>query len=170
MVGSGFRREPGGRAKGKRIDREPGACEGASPVGDQVEHDPEIDTFALRGVGAQAGFGEAEEGVRGSEPVFFQVHEGAGELDQALVKLGQRTSAFPEPEVLQDVVGLVIVAPVEAGEPSGVTRVEPLGVLDPEVGDAFGLRHGREGGRGGERCQDGSGGIAEVGFVPTLCR
>jgi hypothetical protein len=38
------------------------------------------------------------------------------------------------------------------------------------VGDAFGLRHGREGGRGGERCQDGSGGIAEVGFVPTLCR
>ena len=46
----------GRQTKGQRVDRELRGRESVPPIGDQGEHGPEIEPFAVRGISAEAGF------------------------------------------------------------------------------------------------------------------
>ena len=70
--------------------------------------------------GAEAG---GVFGVAGVEVVLLQVDVGAGDLDEGFVEKGVAVVAA-EPEVFEDIVGLVVLGGVEAGEVAGVVRIE----------------------------------------------
>ena len=80
-----------------------------------------------------------------------EVHEGACVLDEALVE-GVFGASDPEPEVLEDVVGFIIIAGVETSEIAEVVRIQVLeripGTLlrvvegRHELGDALIFFHG----------------------------
>ena len=72
------------------------------------------------GVEAAAVFGMVRPQV-----LLPEVYEGSGVLDEALVE-GVFGSPDPKPEVLQDVMGFVIVAGVEACEIAEVVRIQVL--------------------------------------------
>lgn len=141
------------------VEGELGGGEGGSPLGNQRGDLGQVQPFEVWVVGGEAGLGEAEEGVGGTEAVLLQVDEGSGQLDQALVEFGDGLAALLQPEVFENVVRLVEVAPVEAGEPAGVAGVEAVGVVDAQVGDAFGFGHGAGSGVGVAmpRREDGTG-------------
>lgn len=61
--------------------------------------------------------------------VLPQVDKGASELDQALVKSTVRVAAR-KPEVFQHVVGLVIIAGVEAHKKARITRIHTTSGID----------------------------------------
>ena len=79
------------------------------------------------------------------EVVLLQVDEGSGDLDEAFVKERVGVAAL-EPEVFEDIVGLVVLAGIEAGEVARVVRVEggrgAGGEATDEGGDAVAFFHG----------------------------
>lgn len=113
------------------------------PGGDEGERFPQIQLEKPRGVRGQVRLGQSKEGIRRSEAALLEVHEGASQLDQPLVEAGPGLPAFAQPEVFEDIVGLVVFAAVEAGEPAGVTGVEASGVGHEEMGDAIRFGHPR---------------------------
>ena len=98
------------------------------------------------GGGAEAG---GVFGVAGVEVVLLQVDEGAGDLDEAFVEEGVAVVAA-EPEVFEDIVGLVVLGGVEAGEVARVVRIERgcgrSGEGADEGGDAVAFFHRAAGG------------------------
>lgn len=77
-------------------------------------------------------FGESEKCVSRFQAVLLEMNEGAGELNQAFVKITVRTFAIGKPEFLEDVVGVVIELLVEEQEVAEIVRVEffPAAALD----------------------------------------
>src|SRR5688572_4027611 len=55
--------------------------------------------------------------------LFFQMHKRTGQLNEALVKAMVRALRL-QPQMLENIVRLVIVPTVKAREPASVTRVE----------------------------------------------
>jgi len=105
----------------------------------------DIEVEVARGVGREVLRAEVEEADGGTqaaavlwvervEVLLLQVDEGAGDLDEAFVKKGVFVPAL-EPEVFEDVVGLVILAGVEAGEKAGVVGIEGGRGAGAELGD-----------------------------------
>ena len=96
--------------------------------------------------GAEAG---GVFGVVRVEVVLLQVDEGSGDLDEAFVEKRVGVAAL-EPEVFEDIVGLVVLGGVEAGEVAGVMRIERgdrAGVdATDEGGDAVAFFHRAAGG------------------------
>lgn len=76
------------------------------------------------------------------EVLLLQMDERAGDLDQPFVEQGVAVAAA-EPELLEDVVGLVVAARVEAREVARVVRIERRfgGRRADEGGDAFAFFH-----------------------------
>jgi hypothetical protein len=80
--------------------------------------------------------------------LFFQMDKGAGDLDEAFKKKVVFVPAF-QPEVLEDIVRFVVVAPVETLEIPGIAGMENAAArglkgLD-KVCDTIVLRHGING-------------------------
>ena len=88
----------------------------------------------------QIGSGELEQCRRRTQMVPLQMHERAGQLDQAFVKRAVRAMPVMNPQMFQHLVGLVKKLPVEAMEKSEVMRIEfsVIETLDHR-GDAFAL-------------------------------
>jgi hypothetical protein len=115
----------------------------------------DIQVQVARGEGGEVFRAELEEadggaetaavfGVERVEVLLLQVDEGAGDLDEAFVK--ERVSiAALEPEMFEDIVRLVVLARIEAGEEAGVVRIErqrgARGELADEGGDAVVFFH-----------------------------
>jgi hypothetical protein len=59
--------------------------------------------------------------------LFFQMHKGAGDLDEAFEVEVVFVPAF-QPEVFQDIMGLVVVTPVEALEVARIARMQAAAV------------------------------------------
>ena len=89
-------------------------------------HGGEIQFFMPVGILLQIRLGQPEQRGGGAQPVFLQVHKRAGELDQALVKVADRSPAVGEPQILQYLVRLEKKLAVEAGEIAKVARVHVL--------------------------------------------
>ena len=66
--------------------------------------------------------------------LFFQMHKGAGDLDEAFKVEVVFVPAF-QPEVLQYIMRLVVIALVEAFEIPSIARMEPCGVRGLECFD-----------------------------------
>jgi len=92
-----------------------------------------VEVVMAERVAAQVGQGEVEEVRGGAEPFLLQVDVGPGELDQPLVEIAVGLALAAEPELLEDVVGLVVELPVEAVEIARVVGAVPL------VAPMFGL-------------------------------
>jgi hypothetical protein len=79
--------------------------------------------------------------------LLLQVNECAGELDEALI-VGVIGIPCLEPEMLKDIVSLVIPLVIETGEIPGIARVEAVGPgscgggeVSEKVGDFIGFFH-----------------------------
>lgn len=129
----------------------------------QVERAEGLDV--LHGEGEEADGGMESAAVlrmMRAEVLLLQVDEGAGHLDEAFVELGVRILAA-EPEMLEDVVGLIVLGGIEAGEIAEVFGREVSGGAgEPghEGGDALTFFHRA----------DGSGVTILPGFVPDKKR
>ena len=66
--------------------------------------------------------------------MFLQMHEGAGKLDEALEKRAVGAAGL-KPEVLEAIMGFVVLLRVEAGEVSLIARVEREVGIATEAGD-----------------------------------
>ena len=97
-------------AGGGDVEAEVARCEGCEVFVREAEE---------AGGGAES---RAVLGVRGVFVLFAEVDECACELDESFEK-GVVFAGCAEPEVFEHVVGFVVVAGVEAGEPAGVARV-----------------------------------------------
>jgi hypothetical protein len=77
--------------------------------------------------------------------LFFEMHECTGDLNQALVEMLVPIRAF-QPEMFEDIVGLVVVAGIEALEIACIARVEAALACGAECFDKCGnpvvLAHG----------------------------
>ncbi len=118
----------------------------------------DIEAKVLRGVGREVLRAEAEEAhgwaeaasvlrVERVEVLFLQMDEGAGDLDQSFVEERVFVAAA-EPEVFEDIVRLVVLAGIEAGEVARVVRIgggSGAGWTD-EGGDAVAFFHRAAGG------------------------
>lgn len=104
----------------------------------------DVEVMMAGGKGGEVFCREAEEAGGGAEAggvfrvggvfgVFAEVDVGSGELDEGFVKEGVGAGGL-EPEVLEHVVGFVVVAGVEAGEPAEVARVGGAVGIGIEVG------------------------------------
>ena len=107
-----------------------------TPIRDQREHGSEVEPGMGGGIAPEIGVREVEQRDRWTQPLLLQMHERAGELDQALVEGVVGTAlALREPELLEHVMGLEEQLLVEAGEIPEVTGVEPAAL---EAGDELG--------------------------------
>lgn len=83
--------------------------------------------------------------MHGPGVLFFQMHERAGDLDEAFEKTVVVILAS-QPEVLQNIMGFVVIATVEAFEKTGVTGVNlrrvRFGERCDKCLDAVVFRHG----------------------------
>jgi hypothetical protein len=106
-------------------------CQGA-PVGAYFHDAFEVQREVALRVGAQACGREREKppgrgespgmgGVPGKEAVLLEVYEGSGKLNQALIKAPVGVVAL-QPQVFQNIMGLVIFSAVETREKSSVLR------------------------------------------------
>ncbi len=97
----------------------------------------DVEAVVVGGEGGEIFRREAEEAGSGAEAggvfwvvgvfgLFAEVDVGAGELDEAFVE-GVVVAGGLEPEVFEHVVGFVVLACVEAGEPAEVARVASFG-------------------------------------------
>ncbi len=96
------------------------------PILDQGEDVVDPQVLMKGGVLLEVGVGEFEKSEGGSEAVLFQMHEGAGELYQAFIKIPVGGVPLREPHFLEDIVGFKIKAAIEALEVSEVMRVQRL--------------------------------------------
>ena len=84
-------------------------------------------------------------GVRRVKVLLLQMDEGSGDLDEAFVEKGVGVAAA-EPEVFEDIVGLIVLGGIEAGEVARVVRVEGGRGAGAEAadegGDAVAFFHG----------------------------
>jgi hypothetical protein len=96
--------------------------------------------------------------VVGMEKLLLEVHEGASNLDEALK---EKVILIPgaQPEVLENVVRLVVLLGVKTGKIALVARIERQGGIRAEL-----LDEGRDTGIFFHR----AGGAAEL-FCPALC-
>ena len=128
-------------------------CQGGAQVPDALDIQVEMEGA----VGGQVAGRELEEtdggpgaaailGVVGPLELLLKVDKGAGELDEPLVK-GVVAVAGLEPEVLEDVVGLIVTLAVEAGKVALVARIEAArvrlvgGKAAQHAFDFFGFLH-----------------------------
>ena len=86
----------------------------------------------------EVGPGQLEQRRSRPRPVLLQMHKGAGQLDETLVKGAVGTVFVLEPDVFEDFVGLVKSLAVEQLEIAAVMRIQlPAGELPGHGGDAF---------------------------------
>ena len=120
----------------------------------------DIEVQMARGEGREVLRAEEEEAHGGAEAasvlrvervvvLLLQMDEGSGDLDETFVKERVRVVAL-EPEVFEDIVRLVILGRIEAGEVGRVVRIERqqgagAGRAD-EGGDAVAFFHRTAGG------------------------
>ena len=87
-------------------------------------------------------------GMVGAEKLLLQMDKRAGDLDQALEKTMILVMAL-EPQVLEDVVGFIILPFIEAAKVALVTWMQRRTGFSPELlhkgANAFGFFHRREG-------------------------
>jgi len=72
--------------------------------------------------------------MRGMEVLLLQVDEGAGKLDESLEERVVGAAGL-KPEVLEDIMGFVVLLGVEAGEVSLVARMQRKVGVATEAGD-----------------------------------
>lgn len=88
------------------------------------------------GVFFKVGRRQIEQCDRRAQPVFLQMHERAGKLDQALVVGVVGTMPVSEPEFLQHIVRFKVEAAIEALEIAGVVRAPaPAGAARDQFRD-----------------------------------
>jgi ParB family chromosome partitioning protein len=114
------------------------------PGFDEVQDDGKVEVFVKRRIFLKIRPGKLEEGRGGTEPVFLQVDEGAGELDHTFVKGIVWALSVGEPKLFEDVVGLIEQALVETDEIAEVMGVEVLAAITFDEGGDFAalLAHG----------------------------
>ena len=104
------------------------------PILDECEGGGDIEVFMSCGVLHQVCAGEAEERGGGAQAVhafailgremFLQMHKGAGELDEALVKIAVRSVSVGEPQFLEHIVGFVVKLAMKALKVAQVVRLQ----------------------------------------------
>ena len=116
----------------ERIGLEILAFQFRQPMFDQAENGGKIQAFVPRGIFRNVRARELEQSGARAKAVFLEVHEGAGELDQAFVEMIVLLAALWKPEFLEHVVGFVKELLIEALEIAEVMRVEmsPVQRLD----------------------------------------
>src|SRR3954471_1925149 len=100
----------------------------------------DIQAFVIARKFFQIRAGEIEKRMGRAEAIFLQVHERAGELNQAFIEMIGRLPARWQPHFFQHIVRFVIQTLVEAREVTQIVRVASLSpkALD-DGGDLCGL-------------------------------
>src|ERR1044071_6475574 len=97
------------------------------------------------GILAQVRAREFEQRRGRLKPLFLQVNESAGQLNQALVKIAVRSFLLRQPHFFKDIVRFVKELAVEAIEVSQVMGIKSLAAKSfNHRGDAWGLAAHRE--------------------------
>ena len=126
----------------KRVDLKVILGQLRQPMADELPDAGKIQVLVRRRIFFQARLRELEQGGGGTQPVFLEMHKGAGELDQSLEKIPIRTVPVRQPQIFQHIVRLEKFLPVEQREITGVTRVHAAaGEFLHPAGDALVLVH-----------------------------
>jgi hypothetical protein len=114
---------------GGAIGGEGGGIEGAGfnlrePSIGQMYHRGDIQALVDGGEFLEISARQLEQGGGWCGTAFLQMHERAGQLDEALVEMGSRIATVGQPEFFKDFVGFVEQLAVEALEEGEVMGVE----------------------------------------------
>ena len=108
------------------------------PVLNQATRDIEIQLLVFAWIFFEVCQGQFEQRGGGARMISLQMHERAGELNQALVKRAIRAVFIFQPDVFKHFVCLVKKLAVETVKKTGVMLVEFVSpVLFHQRGDAF---------------------------------
>jgi hypothetical protein len=111
---------------GKRINQESVFFQLKLPAGHELLDGGEVQFFVGRRVFFEVGARQLEQRGGGPQAVFLQMHKGAGQLDEALVKIAIGTVFIRKPQILKDIVRLIKELAVEAVEITEVMGSEFL--------------------------------------------
>jgi hypothetical protein len=96
------------------------------PILDENANISDVQAFVKVGIFFEIRVREFEKRRRGAKPVFLQVDEGAGELDESFVKGVVGAAALRQPQFFEHVVRFKVEPAIEAFEISEVMRVQFL--------------------------------------------
>jgi hypothetical protein len=122
----------------QRIDGEFARFQPTKPVLNQAKDMGEVEMLMDGRIFFKIGAGEFEQRGRRAQPIFLQMNESAGELDEPLIKRIIRPLTIPEPKLLQHIVRLIKKRPVEAFKIPEVMRVQILTPATVDQGRDFG--------------------------------
>ncbi len=110
------------------------------PVLDQGQDGRQVQMFVAGGVFSEIGVGQLEEGGGGTEAFAAQMNKRPRELDQAFVKGAVGAVPVLQPQVLQNIVGLVKKPAVKLVKVAQIMRIGAAGGGVPDqAGNAFAL-------------------------------
>ncbi len=108
------------------------------PALNQATRGIQVQFFMFARILFQVCMRQPEQRRRRTQAIFLQMHERAGELDQALVKRAVRAELVLQPDVFKDFVRLKKKLPVETVKKTGVMPVESVFLmLFHQRGNAF---------------------------------
>ena len=99
---------------GKRINLEFTFFQLKLPAGHELLDGGEVQFFVRRRVFFEVGARQLEQRGGGAQAVFLQMYKGAGQLDEALVKIPIGTVFIRKPQIFKDIVRLIKKLAIEA--------------------------------------------------------
>ena len=109
---------------GQWIDRKRRLLERLPPGRNQCFHCGQIGGFVMSRIVAQLGFRQLEHSICCAQPAFLEEHKSAGQLDQTLEEIPVGSTAVQQPEIFEDVMGLMESLTVEAVEIGEISRIQ----------------------------------------------
>jgi hypothetical protein len=110
----------------------------ASPGFDEPQDGGDIQMFVDGGIFLEVGLGEFEQGGRGSQTIFLQMHERPGKLDETLIEGVFRAVSVREPELFKDFVGFEVKSTVKAFKKAEIMGIQILSVAVFDEGGDLG--------------------------------
>ena len=121
---SGFELESGFVTGKERVVLEIAGFEALQPIADERANAVDAEVVVEVGIFLEIGVGQFEQCGGGTEAVFLQVDERAGELNEPFIKGIIGAGALGEPEFFQDIVRLKIEPAIEAFKVAEVMGVK----------------------------------------------
>jgi len=116
--------QPGGRMTAVRVRAKRIICEPVFPLADQREQIIEVQPFVPGWEARQVVPRQAQQSARRLTPVFLEMHKSPGQLNEALVKVPNRSFPERQPQGLQNLMRLKELLTVERFEKTQVTQIE----------------------------------------------